>query len=152
MVQLEQRTLQLSESCAVEYVFKDYTDTSSAVSGPSANMHAREYHVPFEVQKHVDYITPGIRLRPDPGRVRRLKRRSDGEKLRKRMVKAMNTGLEVIEASGLPPLNSSVCDSYVTQQCIRTQYSIPKGDKAAPGNELGIFESLGTALHGSHTK
>lgn len=112
-----------------------------------ANTHSRHYHIPFEVQKHVDYVTPGIRLRPDPGRVRRLKRQADGEKLRKRMVKAMNTGLEIIEASGLPPLNSSVCDTYVTQECIRTQYSIPKGDKAAEGNELGIFESLGTVAH-----
>ncbi|KAJ4416113.1 hypothetical protein N0V82_006957 [Gnomoniopsis sp. IMI 355080] len=121
-----------------------YTDYFWWEHGPTGteNVAAEEYHIPFEVQKHVDYITPGIRLRPDPGRVRRLKRQADGEKLRKRMVKAMNTGLEVIEASGLPPLNSSICDSYVTQQCIRTQYSIPKGDKAAPGNELGIFESL----------
>lgn len=57
----------------------------------------------------------------------------------------MNTGVDVIgtDASSLPPLNSSVCDSYVTQECIRTQYSIPKGDKAAEGNELGVFESLG---------
>lgn len=105
----------------------------------------RMYHIPFEVQKHVDYITPGIRLRPDPGRVRRLKRQAEGDKLRKRKVHAMNTGLEVIEASGLPPLNSSVCDTFVTQECIRTQYSITKGDKAAEGNELGIFESLGMA-------
>lgn len=57
----------------------------------------------------------------------------------------MNTGIEVIEATGLPPLNSTICDTFVTQECIRTQYSIPKGTKAAAGNELGIFESLGTA-------
>lgn len=55
----------------------------------------------------------------------------------------MNTGLELADANPLPPLNSSVCDTYVTQECIRTQYGIPKGDKAAPGNELGVFESLG---------
>lgn len=106
-------------------------------------MAAEEYHIPSEVQKHIDFVTPGIRLRTDPGQLRRLKRQAEGEKLRKRAVKAMNTGLEVVEASSLPPLNSSVCDTYVTQECIRTQYKIPKGDKAAPGNELGIFESLG---------
>lgn len=90
-------------------------------------------------------ITPGIRLRADPGRVRRLKRRAEAEQLGKRAVKAMNTGIDIIgsDASSLPPLNSSNCDSYVTQECIRTQYSIPKGDKAAEGNELGVFESLG---------
>lgn len=76
--------------------------------------------------------------------MRRMKRQAEGKKLRKRAVKAMNTGLEVVDASSLPPLNSSACDTYVTQECIRTQYQIPKGDKAAEGNELGIFESLGT--------
>lgn len=56
----------------------------------------------------------------------------------------MNTGMAVIEdATTLPPLNSSVCDLYVTQACIRAQYNITKGDKAAAGNELGVFESIG---------
>lgn len=61
------------------------------------------------------------------------------------MVKAENTGLEldVFQANAaLPPLNSTNCDTYVTQDCIRNQYNISKGDKAAAGNELGIFESL----------
>ena len=64
--------------------------------------------------------------------------------------------------SGTPLFNSSVCDEYVTAVCIRSkhsyvvppppsplptdhladQYRMPKGTKAAPGNELGIFESL----------
>lgn len=123
----------------------DYLKTPIGSFGAYTDAGFREYHIPFQVQEHIDYITPGIRLRPDPGRVRRLKRQADGEKLRKRSVKAMNTGLEVIEATGLPPLNSTICDTFVTQECIRTQYSIPKGTKAAAGNELGIFESLGTA-------
>jgi hypothetical protein len=42
----------------------------------------------------------------------------------------------------LPTLNSSVCDRYVTPFCIRAQYGIPEGVKAAPGNALGIFETL----------
>lgn len=70
-----------------------------------------------------------------------------------------------IERAGkynLPPLNASVCYKYVTPECIRStpchsrawssgpltwkqtaQYSIPKGTMASPGNELGIFESIG---------
>ena len=63
--------------------------------------------------------------------------------MEKRGVTSMNTGMiPISEAGTLPPLNITNCDSYVTNQCIRNQYRIPKGDKAAPGNELGIFESL----------
>lgn len=123
-----------------------YTDFYNWRHSPtgSENIAAEEYHIPSDIQAHIDYITPGIRLRPHPGRVRALKRKAEAEKLRSRMVHAMNTGMEIIspDADTLPPLNSSVCDTLVTQECIRTQYSIPKGDKAAPGNELGIFESL----------
>lgn len=146
-IQLDATVAEVEELLLTDFFWFQHVPTGTE------NVAAEQYHIPSEVQKHIDYITPGIRLRPDPGQVRRLKRQADGEKLRKRAVKAMNTGFEVVEASDLPPLNSSVCDIYVTQECIRTQYGIPKGDKAAPGNELGIFESLGTCspLHQQST-
>lgn len=34
------------------------------------------------------------------------------------------------------------CDEDITPQCIRNQYQIPNGTRAARGNELGIFQSL----------
>ncbi|KAI3400610.1 hypothetical protein diail_2322 [Diaporthe ilicicola] len=138
-IQFDATTAEVEDLLFTDYFYWEHSPTGSE------NIAAEEYHIPAHVQTHIDYITPGIRLRADPGRVRSLKRRAEAEQLSKRAVKAMNTGMDIIspDASGLPPLNSSVCDSYVTQECIRTQYSIPKGDKAAKGNELGIFESLG---------
>ncbi|CAN8096667.1 unnamed protein product [Discula destructiva] len=127
---------------AEELLYTDYFWFKHSPTG-TENVAAEDYHIPAEIRRHIDYITPGIRLRADPGQIRRLRRQAEDENRRKRAVKAMNTGLELIEAASLPPLNSSICDTYVTQECIRTQYSIPKGDKAAEGNELGIFESLG---------
>ncbi|XDG03575.1 hypothetical protein ABKA04_003190 [Annulohypoxylon sp. FPYF3050] len=35
------------------------------------------------------------------------------------------------------------CDEYVTPDCIRTMYGIPKGTKNHPDNRMGIFQSLG---------
>ncbi|KAJ0109613.1 hypothetical protein J7T55_014175 [Diaporthe amygdali] len=138
-IQFDATTAEVENLLVTDYYYWEHSPTGSE------NIAAEEYHIPAHVQTHIDYITPGIRLRADPGRVRSLKRRAEAEQFGKRAVKAMNTGIDVIgpDASSLPPLNSSVCDSYVTQECIRTQYSIPKGDKAAEGNELGVFESLG---------
>lgn len=136
-IQFDATVAEAEDLLYTNYYWWEHAATSSQ------NIAAEEYHIPASIQKHIDYITPSVRLRIDPGRVRQLKRQDEAEKLPKRMVKTMNTGLEVFEANALPPLNSSVCDKYVTQECIRTQYNISKGDKAAPGNELGIFEALG---------
>ncbi|KAI1488921.1 peptidase S8/S53 domain-containing protein [Biscogniauxia mediterranea] len=35
------------------------------------------------------------------------------------------------------------CDTYITPDCIRELYGIPKGTKKHPDNKLGIFQSLG---------
>lgn len=123
-----------------------YTDFYYWKHGPTGteNIAAEEYHIPADVQKHIDYITPGIRLRPDPGLIRRLKRREEAKSHPKRLFKAMNNGLEAIspDLNVLPPLNNTMCDSYVTNSCIRAKYDISKGTKSARGNELGVFETL----------
>jgi tripeptidyl-peptidase-1 len=92
------------------------------------NIAAEEYHVPSHVREHIDYITPGIRLRVDPGKAKQLKRRSMAEGLRKRGVEAMNTGaVPIEEVKGnarlptLPTLTRANCDRYVTNQCIRSK-------------------------------
>ncbi|KAI5928203.1 peptidase S8/S53 domain-containing protein [Camillea tinctor] len=38
---------------------------------------------------------------------------------------------------------ASGCDVYITPDCIRELYGIPKGTKKHPDNKLGIFQSLG---------
>ncbi|KAI8634505.1 peptidase S8/S53 domain-containing protein [Xylariaceae sp. FL1651] len=35
------------------------------------------------------------------------------------------------------------CDTYITPDCIRELYGIPKGTKKNPENKMGIFQSLG---------
>lgn len=93
------------------------------------NIAAEEYHVPSQVREHIDYITPGIRLRVDPGKAKQLKRRSMAEGLRKRGVTAMNTGAVPIQdvrgnarLPTLPTLTRANCDRYVTNQCVRSKY------------------------------
>lgn len=109
----------------------------------------------------MDYITPGIRLRPDPAKVRILKRTQQSAELHSRSVRPDYVEKNAVLPSNLPPLNLTVCDQWVTPECIRgkpssralfhqdksltaiiAQYSVPEGKRAAPGNELGIFESL----------
>lgn len=90
------------------------------------NIACDEYHIPANIREHIDYITPGIRLRVDPGRAKKAKRAYQAEQLRKRGVSAMNTGavpLPITNARlpGLPQLNSSVCYKYVTNQCVRSK-------------------------------
>ncbi|OAA66529.1 alkaline serine protease [Niveomyces insectorum RCEF 264] len=113
---------------------------------------ADHYHLPHVVRAHVDYVTPGIRLRRDVAKEKKQKREREratkAMTVKPRGMHAMHETPHPIEATSpfaahaLPPLNSSTCYEYVTPECIRTQYNIPLGSKAYPGNELGIFESL----------
>ncbi|KAI1879118.1 hypothetical protein JX265_003295 [Neoarthrinium moseri] len=124
----------------------DYFEYEHNASG-SKTVATEEYHLPLELREHVDYITPGVRLRADPGKLKKMKRRQEREEVERRSTQPMYTNLEFFTddngaATSLPPLNSSVCDTYVTTACIREQYSIPNNTLATPGNELGIFESL----------
>lgn len=108
-----------------------------------------EYHVPKHVQKHVDYITPGLKLMAGGKATASAlaKRELEHEKRGFRtnghsnftgpIIKEMlsNATLQAILQSLLPS-----CDTAVTPMCISTMYNITKATMAAPGNQLGIFE------------
>ncbi len=86
-----------------------------------------EYHIPAHIIEHVDYITPGIRLRREPGKAAKLRRRGQSKVVTKRGVVSSHTGLTAIPedvklaaSSGSSPFNSSVCATYVSQVCIRS--------------------------------
>lgn len=85
-----------------------------------------EYHIPAHVTEHVDYITPGIRLRRDPQKVANLRRRDQPKQVTSRGIVAANTGVTAIPdavkyaAADTSPFNSSVCGTYVSQVCIRS--------------------------------
>lgn len=113
------------------------------------NVAVDEYHLPQDIQEYVDYITPGIKMRPDPRELKKLKNKRHVEQPEKRGFQSTNT-LKDGEAKALAAIanfNTSIltpenCYQYVTAACIRSQYGIPNNTLASPGNELGIFETL----------
>jgi tripeptidyl-peptidase I len=91
-----------------------------------------EYHVPGHLVEHIDYLTPGIRMRRDPRQVAKLKGRAREEKMSKRRVFADNTGfmtvpthqnVDLIYKQSLldDPFNSSTCWEVITNTCIRSK-------------------------------
>ncbi|OIW33556.1 subtilisin-like protein [Coniochaeta ligniaria NRRL 30616] len=132
-----------------DILYTDFYVYKHSQSG-SAGIACDQYHIPAHVTEHVDYITPGIRLRQESGKAAKLRRRSTSQNSKRGTV-AYHTDLIGIPESvkiaahaddDTNPFNSSMCATYVSQVCIRNQYRIPKGSLAYPGNELGIFESL----------
>ncbi|KAH7627767.1 peptidase S8/S53 domain-containing protein [Sordaria sp. MPI-SDFR-AT-0083] len=121
------------------YIYKHLPTGSKAIA-------CDQYHVPHHVREHVDYITPGIKLRPDPAKVRSSKRNQRRARHvrteEKRGFQPTHHGLMDPGFDTLPPLNDSACYKYVTPKCIQSQYGLPEGTTATPGNELGIFEGL----------
>ena len=98
-----------------------------------------EYHIPAHVREHVDYVTPGIRLRPTrkAGFKKRNAKRADTHGL-----KPGNTVYHVGKpthpvdlvklksfapnaADSLPGVNSTTCSTFITTDCVRgTYYSL----------------------------
>lgn len=134
-----------------DLLMADFFEFEHVASG-SKSIAVDQYHVPLELRDHIDYITPGVKLRANPDKLKATKRRHDREELlkreeeqemlRKRGIIPAVTNLVKVSATGPPPLNASGCDLYVTADCIRSQYTIPNNTLASPGNEMGIFESL----------
>ncbi|KAF4551800.1 Pro-kumamolisin activation domain-containing protein 2 [Elsinoe fawcettii] len=114
------------------------------------NIACDEYHVPQEVQVHVDYITPGIKLAKDSGLPAPrsiLRKRGLGNKKFSRPPLVMPMP-ESITSSRFKAMieetdNLSNCSNIVTPACIAALYNVTEGTSATPGNELGIFEDLG---------
>jgi len=74
-----------------------------------------EYHVPTHIREHIDYITPGTRLR---GRSAKMENRNT--KMEKRGV--LGGRPFITELPGFPHPNSSVCDIFVTAECTRGMF------------------------------
>ncbi|KAH7038297.1 peptidase S8/S53 domain-containing protein [Microdochium trichocladiopsis] len=102
------------------------------------------YHVPSHIKEHIDYITPGTRLRA-------IKRTAEakGQQKKQRRSGDLNIRPEPLYRTsfkGQPDpfvINATSCDVNIVADCLRQQYGITQlQGKAQPGNELGIFESL----------
>lgn len=101
------------------------------------------YHLPKHIQKHVDYITPGVKLLA-PVSKRGLQKRGFG---------LTNSDHGVSIPRKFVPSNAAdilsivteltTCDQLITPVCIQALYGIPPTlpeTKANPSNSLGIFE------------
>jgi tripeptidyl-peptidase I len=81
------------------------------VSG-THDISTESYHVPTHIQEHIDYVTPGTRLRQ-----RNLRLERNGALDKRVVAKPLITQLPAF-----PNPNSSVCDIYVTAECTRGTY------------------------------
>jgi tripeptidyl-peptidase-1 len=85
------------------------------VSG-TTDISTEEYHVPTHIKEHIDYVTPGARLRQrnlKAGRVAELEKRG-----------ASTVQPLITQLPAFPNPNSSSCDIYVTADCTRGMFSI----------------------------
>ncbi|KAI0166013.1 subtilisin-like protein [Xylariaceae sp. FL1272] len=127
-IQFDAKTGEVEELIYADYYIWEHSDGSS-------DMSTEAYHVPAAIQEHVDYITPGTRLRSRQG--------SSQKRNMKRDIRFdVNPRPFITKLPAFPHPNSTTCSIYVTADCTRAQYNIPDATTAYPGNELGIFESL----------
>lgn len=104
-----------------------------------------EYHVHQDVKRHIDYITPGIKLMntrdtPKSDIEKRGFGWGKGKGTRPPILAPLPMALDAILAAPL----LSLCDVAITPPCIEAMYNFTKQTTSAvPGNELGIFEDLG---------
>ena len=117
-----------------------------------------QYHIPVELQVHIDYITPGVKLSA-PGSLKdNLKKKRSAMKrsaiVPPKMRGSSRLGSREIYHNGprpfipgMPPVyNASslaTCDSAVTPACVAALYGVPRADTDPhPNNSLGIYEAL----------
>jgi tripeptidyl-peptidase I len=124
--------------------YHTYEDSVTGVKVPSCDA----YHVPTHIKKHVDYITPGIKLLAPVESHSQKKRQTVGSLTRRntnqffqdshrpkfqkpsRLRKAQNTS------------DLSTCDVTITPACVAALYKIPPvTGSVAANNTMGIFES-----------
>lgn len=80
-----------------------------------------EYHVPERLREHVDYVTPGVRLR--------TKRDAHKQKLHDVQKRSGHDNIArpfLTQLSGFPHPNSSTCSVYVTAECTRSELSLAR--------------------------
>ncbi|KAI0131101.1 protease S8 tripeptidyl peptidase I [Daldinia grandis] len=132
-VQFDAPVNKVEDLLMADYHVWEHVDTGAK------NIACDEYHLPKDVKEHVDYITPGIKLMGYGNTQEPLskKRREAGGPLR-----FANPVEPADVASGNFTLPGG-CGQYITPDCIRALYGVPKGSKKHPDNKMGIFQSLG---------
>jgi len=109
-----------------------------------------EYSVPSHLVRHIDYITPGVKL-SSPMRKRSLENRAAPSwgpgwgknplPHRKPPGWGPSSWKPPTSGSGLPP-NLQGCSMNFTTDCYRAIYKItPSAHRTLPGNSVGLFEA-----------
>ncbi|TVY65695.1 Aorsin, partial [Lachnellula suecica] len=113
--------------------FHEYEDSITGGVMPACE----EYHVPKDIRKHIDYITPGIRLMA-PVESHASKKRRAATAIEKRNSHEV---LKTPAPAWTKPNDLSTCDVAITPACVAALYKIPAATTAHPNNSLGVFES-----------
>jgi tripeptidyl-peptidase-1 len=97
-----------------------------------------EYHLPSHLVKHIDYITPGVKLSAlVKKRTAHRDRRAKQPQLSHLQARS-SAELTAAQASLPPDLRH--CHTNITTQCIRALYDIPVATLCDPANAPGFFE------------
>jgi tripeptidyl-peptidase-1 len=97
------------------------------------------YHVPEHLQRHIDYITPGIKLTPVVKRTVKTKRGSPYSAKSPIHIEVQETQAISAAAAALPPALQN-CSTNITPACIKALYGIPDAPAAVPGNSVGLYQ------------
>ncbi|EME43885.1 hypothetical protein DOTSEDRAFT_151445 [Dothistroma septosporum NZE10] len=140
-VQLDLSAWEAESLLQTKYHFFEHADSGKSTIG------CDEYHVHEDVKKHIDYITPGIKL--FTGKISRpadkedLEKRSFGWGKGKPTLPPLKAPLPAPLATLLDGVLDVTCQVAITPRCIELMYNFTQATSAQPGNELGIFEDLG---------
>lgn len=130
--------------------YHEYQDLQTGGIMPACE----RYHVPEHIHKHIDYITPGVKLlapveRPQAHQKRSLIRRQwphqdpswGHDHKHHRPGPWPKHHPHPRPPPQNPKSNLSTCDISITPACIAALYEIPPGHLADPSNSMGIFEA-----------
>lgn len=100
------------------------------------------YHVPDHLQRHIDYITPGIKLTPVVKKLTKQKRASMLEHIspNDKAVAGLEDHGRLSSKAKLMSSDLQGCGYNMTPTCIKALYQIPDATTATPGNTLGLYE------------
>jgi tripeptidyl-peptidase I len=96
-----------------------------------------QYHVPKEIQHHIDYITPGVKLMgkataqfsgTDPALSKRMRQRLPRPPLRRHLHRSPH--------KWQPTANLSICDEEITPACLAALYQYPQGQSSYLSAEI----------------
>lgn len=99
------------------------------------------YHVPQDLQGHIDYINPGVGL-PATSSVTSKTKRQDAISLRwKTSIVRRSMSMQPSRRQTVPS-NLSACDTAIIPDCLRALYNFSQATSAQPNNSLGIFTAV----------